>query len=270
MRLLLITIFCLSLLSCKKDDESPTPTQQTTNEDTTNNNQNEDNHAPIANPQRHKFPYGTTTEIETSPFISDEDGDIPFLISAEANHGTVTTEFRAVQSVNANQYPLFIGNTYYLNIIEYTPDDPNYIGYDTIHYVISDSLGETANGEVWLHVGIDEQIDSYDILSPYFGIEMTLWDNVFNNKLTLYSDGTFLETGNSLGMIGGAINNQPFSYSGVWKLNIDGNIVFEENVSPSMPDGIIKTVSSYIHPDFEEYKGYSFDNLYNYAIGPGL
>ena len=68
--------------------------------------------------------------------------------------------------------------------IVYTPSNTLWAGYDTVTYTISDGNGGTSNATVYIQSGTTAQINSYNIIAPYFGTQMTMFPSS-QNKITL-------------------------------------------------------------------------------------
>jgi hypothetical protein len=192
------------------------------------------NTAPVANNDSETTNMNTATTISVLSNDTDADSDALTVTNVTgASNGTATTD----------------GTT-----VSYTPNSM-FIGTETLTYTISDGT-ETTTATITITVGNASQTATYNILSPYFGVEMTTWGET-SNKLTLNSDGTFSE-----------INNGPMgsTYSGSWTLNADGDIAFEVGVSTLFPNGIIHSVTTYSETvSSTTYTGYSLSSTFNYA-----
>lgn len=195
----------------------------TVTDDASNNNTNT---APVANNDSETTNMNSATTINVTSNDTDADSDALTVTNVtSASNGTV---------VNNND-----------GTITYTPD-ATFIGTETLTYTISDGT-ETATATVTITVGNAAQTATYNLLSPYFAIEMTLWDGLFTNKFTVNADGTFSQIGT--GPLG--LSN----YNGSYTINTSGDIVFESSLT--------KTVTTYSNIG---YDGYSFDSLFNYVV----
>lgn len=79
--------------------------------------------------------------------------------------------------------------------ITYTPTDTNWAGYDTVTYTISDNNGGLDTATVFIQSGSSAQINSYNIISPHFGISLYLISDWGNSFLTINDNGWVDQTG---------------------------------------------------------------------------
>ena len=159
----------------------------------------------------------------------DADGDTLIVLNVgNGNNGTCTTN----------------GTT-----ITYTPNDTMWAGFDTITYILTDGNGANDTAIIYIQSGSTAQINSYNILEPYFGIQMTMY-LASSNKMTLYSDGTLSQVG----------SGPTYTLPGArWDLKTNGDIYFPQ------PSGVC---CFYVAPfSFQSgiwYYGYTFGGIYNY------
>lgn len=100
-------------------------------------------------------------------------------------------------------------------IITYTPTDTLFAGFDTITYSLSNNVN-SVNGTVIIQIGTDEQIATYNILKPYFGIQMTMWC-ASSNKLTINLNGIVNQVG----------SGPTTTLGSIWDIELNGYIRFK-------------------------------------------
>jgi hypothetical protein len=231
----ILSVFILSISSCEKDDDTTidsnpndtTSVVDTSNTDTSNTDTNQ---KPVANSDTATTQMNTEITIDLLSNDTDQDNDDLSITSiSNASNGSF---------VNNND-----------GSITYSPEIV-FAGKEVLTYTISD--GEASStASVIITVGNAKQKYTYDSLSGYLDVEMTMW-GASNNKLKLKSDGTFLQQ--NTGPVG--FND----YDGVWNINTNGEIVFENSELATFEVSEYKnTVGS------TTYSGYSFGNNYDYV-----
>lgn len=153
------------------------------------------NNAPVATNDIDSAYMGLVVIVNVLSNDNDVDGDSMIVVStSNGNNGTVTTN-----GIN----------------ITYTPTDTNWAGYDTVTYTISDGNGGLDTATVYIQSGTTAQINTYNIISPYFGISMNLLADWGNSFLTMNSNGSV----NSVG-------SAPTNNNSNWKILPNGDIKF--------------------------------------------
>ena len=209
------------------------------------------NNPPIANDNNISDTGYVTLVMDVLGNDTDADNDSLIIISISDNYKIVSLGDSGTSWLDTVAYIHIVNN----KIVFEPYGDSTWLGRDTITYTISDGNGGTSTATVFIQSGDSAQIIAYNIISPYFGIQMhratSGWGFDF---FTFNSNGTYTQ-----------IEDGPLGSCGSSGCSVNFNIKINGDVK--LFNGLELSVAPF-GPYGGSYYGYLLGGTYNYVKFP--